>query len=102
MNSTECQKMPQPKDLDRIMPVNGTAHACRFYMHICKAMRYQCSGTACLRYLFTDDYVTLLGYEIENPFIEGVFVLRFPWYAFVYNFYVFLGQASPILPYNSH
>ena len=40
-------------------------------MHICKAMQYQCSGTVCLRYLYTDDYVALLGYEKEKPFNEG-------------------------------
>ena len=65
-------KLPQPNDIDRLMPVNGTGHACRLYMHICKAMEYQCTGTVCLRYLFTDDYVSLLGYEIAYPFNEGL------------------------------
>lgn len=72
MSSSECKKMPQPKDLEILLPANETSHACRFYMHICRSMEYQCAGTACLRYLFTDDYIALLGYEIDNPFSEGI------------------------------
>ena len=71
LNRTECDKLPKPKSFDRIVSGNNSQHACRFYMHICKAMTYQCSGTVCLRYLYTEDYVSLLGSEKSNPFNEG-------------------------------
>ncbi|XP_065060025.1 uncharacterized protein LOC135687408 [Rhopilema esculentum] len=71
LNRTECDKLPKPKSFDIIVPGNNSQHACRFYMHICKGMTYQCSGTVCLRYLHTEDYVSLLGSEISNPFNEG-------------------------------
>eukprot|EP00112_Aurelia_sp_Birch-Aquarium-sp1_P011858 Seg2491.1 transcript_id=Seg2491.1/GoldUCD/mRNA.D3Y31 product="Cation-dependent mannose-6-phosphate receptor" protein_id=Seg2491.1/GoldUCD/D3Y31 len=70
ISNKECNKFPKPKAEERMVPANGTNHYCRFYMHICKAMQYQCSGTVCLRYLYTDDYVALLGYEKEKPFSE--------------------------------
>ncbi len=74
LNKTECGKFPKPDRYDKLTPPDGnkTSHVCRIYLHICSGMKYQCAGTACLRYLYTDDYVVLLGKEKENPFFEGM------------------------------
>eukprot|EP00794_Sanderia_malayensis_P009601 gene9601-10588_t len=71
LSSKECDKFPKPDRYDKMIPPNTTEHACRFYLNVCQSMKYQCAGTACLRYLYTDDYVSLLGAMTDNPFSEG-------------------------------